>query len=118
MFNWLKEKYSDRMIWYLTAGSLAVSVIAGLINTTSFLNGLIDGVTLCSALLLLAGGVVNKSFGAGYSFMLSKKKTGKKISELMEVRYQAEKNEKNPALFAGLVLLVIMIFLLVIYYAF
>ena len=40
------------------------------------------------------------------------------ISELMEERYQAEKNEKNPALFAGLVLLVIMVVLLLIYYAF
>ncbi len=117
MFNWLKEKYSDRMIWYLTAGSLVISVISGLFNPT-FLTGLIDGVTLCAALLLLAGGVVNKSFGAGYSFMLSKKKTGKKISELMEERYQAEKEKKNPALFAGLLLLVIMIILLVIYYAF
>ncbi|MDO4192085.1 MAG: hypothetical protein Q4D46_04000 [Erysipelotrichaceae bacterium] len=117
MFNWLKEKYSDRMIWNLTAGALVISVISGLINT-SFLTGLIDGVTLCSALLLLAGGIVNKSFGAGYSFMLSKKKTGKKISELMEERYEAEKNKKNPALFAGLLLLGIMIILLVIYYAF
>ena len=51
------------MIWYLTAGALVISVISGLFNS-NFLTGLIDGVTLCSALLLLAGGVVNKSFGS------------------------------------------------------
>lgn len=116
MFKWLKTKYSDRMIWYLTGGALVISCISGLINA-SFLNGFLDGVTICSALLLLAGGVVNNSFGAGYSFMLSKKKTGKRISELMEERYQAEKDKKNPALFAGLLMLVLMVLLLLIYYA-
>lgn len=116
MFSWLRKKYTDRTTLTLILVSAAGSLLYGLIRRP-FLRYFIDGITLAAAVLLLAGGVLYRSLGSGYSFMLARKQTGKKISELMKERYDAEAEKNNPPLFAGLFLLVLMILLLIVYYA-
>ena len=114
MFQYIRQKYSDPVIWILNGISIAVSLFWGFFSD-SFSVGFLDGLTLCCALCLLAGGVINHSFGSGYSFMCAQKKTGKKVSELMDERYREERNRKNPALFAGLFLLGLLTVSLLIY---
>ncbi len=115
MFSWLKKKYTDRTTLILILVSAAGSILYGLIRQP-FLRYFIDGITLTGAILLLAGGILYRSLGSGYSFMLARKQTGKKISELMKERYDAEAGKSNPPLYAGLFLMTVMILSLVIYY--
>ena len=115
MFSWLKNKYTEKMTVRLILAAAAGSMLYGLIRRP-FLRYFIDGITLSSAVLILAGCIMNKSFGAGYSFMLARKQTGRKISELMKERYEREAEKNNPPLFAGLFLLVLTLVLLLIYY--
>ncbi len=109
------QKFTDRKVVLMTSAAVFLSALYGLVRQP-FLRHFTDGITLCAAVLLLAGGVINRSFGAGYSFMLARKQTGKKVSQLMEERFREEAERENPALFAGLILLVIMLVCLTPYF--
>ena len=91
----------------------AVSVIYGIVSGP-FLLHLIDGLSICSVLLLFAGMMVYW-WKDGFFTFFSWKREDEPLTPLREKVRAERANAENPSLYAGLILLVISIVLTLLY---